>query len=410
MEGLKEGGRGTAGSVAQQRFRRALVASQVCLSVVLLAGASLLIASFMRLAKENAGFRVDHIWACGIGLPPSSYPDRPSYARFARSLQNELQTQPGLEAAALTDAVPLGGGFSSTPYTRADRNIIPLNQRPLGLNHSISPSFLKLFGIPLIAGRGFDDRDNLDGPPVVLISQSAAKKLFPGEDPIGHQMFFGTDNGTGLLTQIVGVVGDIRFRKLDQADDVEFYRPIQQRIFPFVNVVIRSVLRPDAVARTVRGALNKLDPELPLIQPATMDKVFSDSLGQQRLTTTLLGVFAAVALLLAIIGIYGAVAYTVAQRTGEIGVRMALGAQTVDVLSMIVRQGMVPVFIGLGIGLGSALALGRLLSAQLYQVSPSNPILLASTALLLAFVALIACLFPARRATLVNPIEALRAE
>jgi predicted permease len=410
IEGLKEGGRGPAGNAAQQRFRRMLVGAQVCLSVVLLAGAALLITSFMRLAKENTGFRVDRIWNCGIGLPPSRYPDRPAYGRFAKRLQEELQVAPGVEGAAISVDVPLGGGSSSTPYSRADRDVAPLNQRPLGLNHSVSPGYLKLFGIPLLAGRDFDDRDNLNSPPVVLISQATAKRLFAGEDPIGHQMLFGTDNGTGLVTQIVGVVGDIRFRQVDKADEVEFYRPIQQRIFPFLNVSVRSALRPDAIAATTRAALNRIDPELPIIQPATMDEVLSNSLGQQRLTTTLLGVFAGVALLLAMIGIYGAVGYTVAQRTGEIAVRMALGAQAGDVLRMVVRQGMTPVAIGLVVGLGSAFALGRLLGTQLYQVSPHNPVVLATTAILLAIVALIACLFPARRATLVNPMQALRAE
>jgi putative ABC transport system permease protein len=410
IEGLKEGGRGTAGSAAQQRFRRVLVGAQVCLSVVLLAGAALLVTSFMRLAKENTGFRVDRIWNCGIGLPPSRYPDRQAYGRFAKRLQEELQTSPGVEAAAIAVDVPLGGGFSRTPYSRADGNVVPLNQRPLGLNHSVSPGYLKLFGIPLLSGRDFDDRDDLNSPPVVLISQATAKRLFPGEDPIGHQMLFGTDNGTGLVAQIVGIVGDIRFRQLDKADDVEFYRPIQQRIFPFLAVSVRSALRPDAIAATTRAALNRIDPELPIIQPATMDEVLSNSLGQQRMTTTLLGVFAGVALLLAMIGIYGAVGYTVAQRTGEIAVRMALGAQAGDVLRMIVRQGMTPVVIGLVVGLLSAFALGRLLGTQLYQVSPHNPVLLATTALLLVIVALIACLFPARRATLVNPMQALRAE
>jgi predicted permease len=410
IEGLKEGGRGPAGSAAQQRFRRVLVGAQVCLSVVLLAGAALLITSFMRLAKENSGFRVDRIWTCGIGLPPSRYPDKPAYGRFAKRLQEELQSAPGVEVAAISDAVPLGGGSSQTPYSRADRNVVPLNQRPLGLNHSISPGYLKLFGIPLVAGRDFDDRDNLNSPPVVLISQATAKRLFPGENPIGHQMLFGTDNGTGLVTQIVGVVGDIRFRQLDKSDDVEFYRPIQQRIFPFLALTVRSALQPNAIAATTRAALNRIDPELPIIQPGMMDEVLSNSLGQQRLTTTLLGVFAGVALLLAMIGIYGAVGYTVAQRTGEIAVRMALGAQAGDVWRMVVRQGMTPVVIGLVMGVLSAFALGRLLGTQLYQVSPHNPVLLATAAILLAIVALIACLFPARRATLVNPMQALRTE
>ncbi len=410
VDGLKEGGRGTSGSAGQQRFRRGLVAAQVCLSVVLLAGAGLLITSFMRLAKENTGFHVDRIWVGGIGLPPTRYPDKAAYARFAKRLQDEMQTAPGVEIASLSDGVPLGGGSASTPYARADGNPIPLNQRPLGLNHSISPGYLQTFGMPLIAGRDFIDRDTTDSPPVVLISQATAKRLFPGEDPIGHQMFFGTENNTGLLMEIVGVVGDIRFLRLDKSDDVEFYRPLAQRIFGFVTLSIRSPLRADAIAGSARAALKKIDPELPIIQPAMMPEVLKTSLGQQRLMTTLLGVFAGVALLLAMIGIYGAVAYTVQQRTGEIGVRMALGAQSGDVLRLVVRQGMAPVVIGLTAGIVIAFAGGRLLTTQLYQVSPHNPMLLATTAALLAGVAFLACLLPARRASLINPLQALRTE
>jgi predicted permease len=410
VEGLKEGGRGTSGSVAQQRFRRVLVGSQVCLSIVLLTAAALLMTSFMRLANENAGFRVDNLWGCGIALPPSRYPDKAAYGRFAERLQADLQNSPGVENVAIADGVPLLGGSTSTPYSRADRNTLPLNQRPLGFNHSISPGYLKTFSIPLIAGRDFDEHDRIDSQPVVLISQSTAKRLFPNEDPLGHQMFFGTDNGTGLLTTIVGIVGDIRYVSLDKKDDVEFYRPIQQRIFPFMALVVRSAMSPEALVKMTRSTLGKIDPELPIIQPGLLKENVSDSLGQRRLTTTLLGVFAGVAVLLAIIGIYGAVAYSVAQRTGEIGVRMALGAQARDVLRLVITQGMMPVIVGIVVGIGAALAMGKLLAAQLYQMSAYNPMLLASAAILLGLVALLACLFPARRATLINPIQALRTE
>ena len=410
VNGLKEGGRGVSGSVAQHRFRRALVAAQVCLSVVLLAGAGLLVTSFLRLTRENAGIQVDRIWTAGIGLPPARYPDNASYARFAKRLQDELQYAPGVEAVALSDSVALSGNFSRAPYARADRNPVPINQRPLGLMHSISPGYLRTFGMSLIAGRNLGERDTTDGPPVVLISQATAKLLFPDENPIGHQMYFGTNNGTGLLTEIVGVVSDVRFRQLDKTDEVEFYRPLAQRIFPFVNLCIRTSIRPEAVAGTARAALDKIDRELPIIQPTTMTEVMSASLGPQRLTTTLLGVFAGIALLLAIIGIYGAVAYTVAQRTGEIGVRMALGAQTRDVLRLVLSQGMKPVLFGLVAGMIAALALGWLLTSQLYQVSAYNPALLGGTTVALATVALVACLIPARRATQVNPIVALRYE
>ncbi|MDQ6624415.1 MAG: ABC transporter permease, partial [Verrucomicrobiota bacterium] len=410
VDGLKDGGRAMTGGAGQQRFRRGLVATQVGLSVVLLAGASLLITSFLRLSQQEAGFRSDHMWVGAIGLPEAAYPDNADRARFVEKLQADLQNAPGVEAVAICDGVPLGGNNSSSPYARVDGNPPPVNQRPLGRNHSIAPGFLKTFGIPLLAGRDFDERDGLDKPPVVLISKSTAQKLFPGEDSIGKRMYFGTDNGTGLVTEVVGIVGDVRSGRLDRTNDVEFYRPWAQRSLPFASVVVRTPLKTEAAAGIVRIALNRIDPGLPIIQPTTMTAIVNQSLGQQRLTMTLLGAFAGVALLLAAVGIYGAVAYTVAQRTGEIGVRMALGAQTADVLRLVVRQGMTPVLTGLVLGVLAALALGRLLTAQLYQVSAHNPALLAGTAIMLAAVAMFACFMPARRATLVNPIQALRTE
>jgi putative ABC transport system permease protein len=387
-----------------------LVAAQVGLSVVLLAGAAMLISSFVRLSRQEAGFRTERVWAGGIGLPPAQYPDPAARGRFVERLQAELQTAPGVESAAVTEAVPLSGNSSSTPYARLDGNPVVVNQRPLGLTRSVSPGFFRTLGIPLLSGRDFTEQDKVDSPLVVILSNSTAKKLFPNENPIGHQILFGTENGNGLAAEVIGVVGDVRSQELSKANDVEFYRPWPQRSWPFLNVVVRSATKPEATAGIVRSALNKIDNGLPILQPNTLDEIVAQSLGQQRLTMTLLGVFAGIALLLAIVGIYGAVAYTVEQRTGEIGVRMALGAQTTDVLRLVVRQGMNPVILGLIIGLAGTFAVGRLISAQLYQISPHNPLLLGATAIVLTLAALLACLIPARRATLVNPIEALRTE
>jgi predicted permease len=410
VEGLKDGGRAMTGSLGQQRFRRGLVAAQVGLSVVLIAGAALLIASFVRLSRQPSGFKADNLWVGGVGLPPGQYPDPEARSRFVERLLAELKTVPLIEASATSDGLPLNGSRSSSPYARVDGDPIPMNQRPLGLTRSVAPGFLKTFSIPLLAGRDFDERDGVDKPLVVLVSKSTAQHLFPNEDPLGKRIFFGTDNNTGLPAEVVGVVGDVRSLRLDRANDVEFYRPWPQRSGPFFWVTARTAVKPEAAAGMVRSALNKLDPGLPIIQPSTMNQIVDESLGQRRLTMTLLGVFAGIALVLAMVGIYGAVAYTVEQRTGEIGVRMALGAQTADVLRLVVRQGMTPVVIGLVLGLAAALALGRLLTAQLYEVSANNPALLGATSITLAVVALLACLIPARRASLVNPIEALRTE
>jgi putative ABC transport system permease protein len=411
VDGLKDGGRAMTGSRGQQRFRRGLVAAQVGLSVVLLAGASLLIASFIRLSQQASGFNPERLWVGFIGLPPSQYPDPAARALFADRLLTELKNSPGIESASAGDGVPLGGGQSRSPYARVDGNPLAVNQRPLGLTRSVSPGFMKTYGIPLLAGRDFDERDGVDKPNVVILSKSTAQKLYPGgEDPIGKQIFFGTDNNTGLPAEVVGIVGDVRSIRLEQANDIEFYRPWPQRTQPFLAVTVKTAFKPNAATSTVRNALTKIDPALPIIQPRTMAEVIDQSLGQRRLMMTLLGVFAGIALILAMVGIYGAVAYTVEQRTGEIGVRMALGAQTKDILRLVVNQGMRPVFFGLVVGLVAAVALGRLIAAQLYQVSAFNPLLLAITAGILALAALLACLLPARRATHLNPMEALRAE
>jgi putative ABC transport system permease protein len=369
-----------------------------------------LISSFVRLSNQESGFRSDHVWAGGIGLPPTRYQDAPARARFVQRLIDDLQTSPGIEAASTADALPMSGNWSSTPYARADGNPLPMNKRPLGLTRSISPGYFRTLQIPILSGRDFTERDGADQPLVVILSNSTAKRLFPNESPIGHQIFFGTDNGNGSAAEVIGVVGDVRSLQLSKTNDVEFYRPWPQRSFSFFNLMVRSSTKPEATATIVRAALDKIDKDMPILQPSTLDLIVTQSLGQQRLTMGLLGVFAGVALLLAVVGIYGAVAYTVEQRTAEIGVRMALGAQMKDVLRLVVRQGMNPVLIGLGLGLVATLAAGRLIAAQLYQVSPHNPLLIATTAAGLAIAALLACLIPARRATLVDPIQALRSE
>jgi len=410
VDGLKEGGRGTSGSRSQYRFRRGLVAAQVGLSVVLLACAAMLVSSFVRLSRQETGFRSERVWTGGVGLPPAQYPDPAARARFAERLETELQTAPGVEAVSISDAVPLSGNYSRAPYARVDGNPVPVNQRPLGLTRSVSPGYFRTLGIPLLSGRDFTEQDKVDSPFVVILSNSTAKKLFPNEDPIGHQMLFGTDNGNGLQAEVVGVVGDVRSQQLAKANDVEFYRPWPQRSNSFLNLLVRTATKPEATAGIVRAALNRIDKGLPIVQPNTLDTIVTQSLGQERVTMTLLGVFAGIALLLAVVGIYGAVAYMVEQRTGEIGVRMALGAHTSDVLDLVVRQGMTPVILGLIIGLAGTFAVGRLIAAQLYQISPHDPFLLGAAAIVLAVAALLACLIPARRATRVDPIQALRTE
>src|SRR5882724_970215 len=404
--GLKEGGRGTSGSVRQQRFRKILVGAQVALSVTLLAGAALLITSFIRLSQQNIGFRSQNLWTGTITLPAAQYPDAPSRQRFVEQTLNALRDVPGLESATISGDIPLAGG-NRTLYARADGDVPPIEKRANAPSHDIAPAYFRTWGIPLLAGREFNEHDTADGQKVCLISQAGVKKVFPNENPIAKTLLV---TSLGVPCEIVGIVGDVRSIRLAEAPGMEFYLPWAQENFPFVNVAARSNLKVDAVTKLVQSALTKVNPGLAIALPQSMDAVVAQALGQARLMMWLLGIFAGVALLLASIGIYGAVAYTVEQRTGEIGVRMALGAQTRDVLRLVVNQGMKPVFIGLAIGITSAFALGRLIASQLYDVSAHNPALLAGSTLLLATTALIACLLPARRATHVDPIQALRAE
>jgi len=284
---------------------------------------------------------------------------------------------------------------------------LPVDKRAAAAGHDIAPGYFKTFGIPILAGRDFDQHDVADHQNVMLISQAGARKVFGNQNPIGKTLLV---SSASTPVEIIGVVGDVRSRLIAKSNDVEIYRPWAQENFPFAVIAVRSNLREDEATKVVQSSLNTVDAGLAIAIPQSMDKIVAQALGQARLMMWLLGIFAGAALLLATVGIYGAVAYTVEQRTGEIGVRMALGAQTKDILRLIVSQGMRPVVLGLVTGLAAALALGRLITSQLYQTSANNPLLLAATMSILGLAALFACVFPARRAAMLDPVQALRTE
>jgi len=380
----------------------------VALSVTLLAGAALLITSFVRLSQQNIGFHPEHRWIGFITLPEAQYPDLAARQRFAEKTLAALHTVPAFESATISADIPLlAGAIGNVLYARPDREVLPIDKRAAAVIHNIAADYFKTWGISVLAGRDFDEHDTADRQNVMIISQAGAKKVFGDENPIGKTLLVGN---ASVPCEIVGIASDVRSRKVSDPDDVEIYRPWAQQNFPFSCILVRSQLKPDAVTRLAQSALATVDPGLAIAIPQSMDTIVAQALGQTRLMMWLLGIFAGVALLLATIGIYGAVAYTVEQRTSEIGVRMALGAQTSDVLRLIITQGMRPVIFGLVVGLAAALALGRLIASQLYQTSVHNPMLLVATTSILGIAAFLACLFPARRASLVNPVDALRLE
>jgi putative ABC transport system permease protein len=368
----------------------------------------LLITSFVQLSQQNIGFHAENRWIGFITLPEAQYPDLSGRQRFVEKTLAALHTVPAFESSTISADIPLlAAAVSNVLYARPDGEVLPIDKRAAAVLHNIAADYFKTWGIPILGGREFDEHDTADRQNVMIISQAGAKKVFGDENPIGKTLLVGS---ASVPCEIVGIAGDVRSRKVSEPDAVEIYRPWAQQNFPFPCILIRSQLKPDAVTRLAQSTLASVDPGLAIAIPQSMDAIVAQAVGQTRLMMWLLGIFAGVALLLASIGIYGAVAYTVEQRIGEIGVRMALGAQTRDVLRLIINQGMRPVVIGLAIGIATAFGLGRLIASQLYQVSAHNPALLGGATFLLALIALLACLLPARRAALVDPVQALRAE
>ncbi len=405
---LKEGGRG-ATMGASRRLRGLLVVAEVALVLMLMIGAGLLIKSFWRLQQVNPGFRAESVLSAQLAPPNSKYSDAPRKRAFYHDVIARVAALPGVEAAGAIHLLPLSGN-NWNPGLRVEDHPLPEGTSLPSVDwRLVTPDYFRAMGIPLLKGRLFTTSDNEDAPGVALINESLARRYWPNEDPVGKRLRSGFEQGKWV--SIIGVVGGIKHHGLDNDTVIEMYRPYDQAPFPSsMTVMARTTHDPAALAAAIRSAVWSVDRDVPVDSVQPMSQVVSQSLAPRRATMLLLVILAAVALMLGIVGIYGVMAYTVSQRTHEIGIRMALGAQTGEVLKLVIKQGMALSLSGVLIGLGGAFALTRAMKTLLFTVSATDPLTFAGVAALFACIALLACYLPARRAAKVDPMIALRYE
>jgi putative ABC transport system permease protein len=421
-EGLEEGGRGQAGSQGSQRVGRILVAAQIAITLVLVVGAGLLGRSLLKVLEVNPGFRVDRIVTMDVSLPWMEDPQaKASQGIFYSNLIDRLKQIPGVRKVGAVSNLPMEGGLPDGMFFLMTQNEIPntdagfaaLLQQKERLGNAdfgvATDGYFQVLGIPLIRGRLFDEHDGPDSPHVAVISESLARDRWPNQDPIGHTIEFGNMDGDLRLLTIVGIVGDIHDYGLDAPPRPTVYVNLFQRPRAAITVTMLSDADTGSVTSAARGILQDLDPEIPT-RFRTFTQVYSASLGSRRFNVILIGSFGITALLLATAGVFGVMAYSVSRRTREIGVRVALGAGSRDVLRMILNQGLRTIFIGVAMGIAGSLALTRTVESLLFGVTATDPLTFGGVTLLLVGAALLACFIPARRATKVDPLVALRYE
>ncbi|MCM2255133.1 MAG: ABC transporter permease [Vicinamibacteria bacterium] len=412
-ETLKDGGRGGSGGPERSRARAALVVAEVALSLVLLVGAGLMSKSFLQLLDADPGFDPKGVLTMTVGLPQAKYPEEAQRAAFFEQVLARLQGTPGVQMLATT--APLLGGWQTSFGVEGRPEALP-GQAPSTDITRVSPGYFRTMGVTLLKGRDFTEHDRADQPPVIVVDETMASTWWPNEDPIGKRLRFGAGHDTDEPWRtVIGVVRHVKNYGVDEDSRVETYVPYLQEPIGFASFLLKAENGdPAALSGAVRAALKAVDPDVPLFQVRGLEEIVSDGLAEKRLSAQLLGAFAALALLLSAIGIYGVMSYAVTQQTLEIGIRVALGAQRPDILRMVMRQGMRLATLGVGIGLvlalGLALGLGRLLGEILFRVSPTDPPTFAAVPVILTLVALAACWIPARRALGVDPISALRWE
>ena len=408
---LRAGARGTRTRRQTNRTKRLIVAAEVALAVTLLTGAGLLIRSFRELMAVDPGFQADHIITMRVLLPEKTYDTLPKIQSFSRQLEARVGALPGVRAAALANAVPLDGTSFWLSFAVRGRAPVRQSEQPSASIRVVTPNYFNVLGTPLLRGRSFTADDRANAPRVAIVNQAFVKKFMPNEDPIGQYVELGwRRDGVRQGGQIVGVVGDTRDDALESNADPTFYLPFDQTPVDGIVISARTAAPPALLTSGLRAIVRDLDPSLPVYGIQTMEQQVAASVSRQRFYATLLGVFAAVALALAAIGLYGVIAYAVSQRTHELGVRVALGASGDRISRMVISEGLVLTAVGVVVGLAASLAGARLIAKLLYNVKSSDPVTFVGVALLLGVVAACASYIPARRAARVDPLAAMRGE
>jgi len=402
---LKEGGRGSM-TGAKTRARSLLVIADVALSLVLLIGAGLLIKSFSRIQSVSPGFESKGVLTMQVALPAFKYREAPQIKTFFENTLEGIRALPGVQSAGAVSDLPLSGSVHSGSFNIEGRPTADGEEGPHADIRSATPDYFRTMKIPLISGRYFDDRDVKDSEPVAIIDETLAQRYFPGEDPLGKRVEF--QPGQPIWRQVVGVVGHLKHKALDADYMDQLYSPHAQVSNSNMFLVVRSSTDPLSLTSAVRETVRNVDKDQPVYKVRTMEQLLSTSLAQRRLAVILLGVFAAVAMMLAAVGLYGVISYGVTQRTNEIGIRMALGAERAGIFKMVLSQGIGLTIVGIALGLAGAFALTRVMSSMLFGVTATDPWTFVVIPIVLGVVALAACFVPALRATRVDPMVALR--